>query len=233
MFRRLLNARLDEEFILQNILSETRVKILRSITKEPKTAFQLSKELGLHTSTIYRNLDVLGAYGLVRVFKVESFKHLLKKYYMVTLKGFYVAFDFLKDLSYEFYYNFEKYFSYRWSIQIPEECISEYAKISSNEKLVEIEHEMMKKFLKETPFTLEDLNDLDTILTFIIYVIKNCNDEEVRKLEVERIKIHAKTVSKIPQFIDILRRRLTEKIESAKMYLEILDKATQEKKPIS
>ncbi|MGQ4833719.1 MAG: ArsR/SmtB family transcription factor [Candidatus Asgardarchaeia archaeon] len=217
-----LNRKYSELNILRSILSETRINILKSLVKEPKTAFQLSKELGLHTSTIYRNLDVLGAYGLVRVFRVEEFKHLLKKYYMVTLKGFYVAFDFLKDLSYAFFYNFEKYIALRWNVEIPEECIVEYAKLASTQKLIEAEYDMITKFLKETPFTLEDLNDLDTFLTFVIYVINNTNDEEVKNLEIKKIKIHEKTAKKIPKYLQIIEERLSRKIESAETFLRIL-----------
>jgi len=214
----------SEAEIYKRILNAIRVRILKSLAVQPKTAFELSKELGLHASTIYRNLDVLGTYGLVQVFKLEPYKHIVKKYYMPTFKAYYVAFDQLKDVSYNFFATLDRYIGSRWKVKIVEKYVDAYAKIALDPKLIEAEHKLLIKFLEEMPYTLEDLNDPLTFMIFSVYALKNITDEKLRELEYKKIEILSRFVKGNPASYDQLRRRLISRIESCQAFLNLLEK---------
>ena len=225
------NKRLNsEEDIILNTLNDLRIKILRSLTKCPKTAFALSKELNLSTSTIYRNLDVLGTYGLVQVYRIEPYKHVMKKYYMTTFKAFYAVFEYLKDLSYYFFATIDRYTALRWKVAIYEKYVDEYATISSTPKLVEEEYKLLKQFLRDLPFTLEDLNDIDTFLMFTVYVFKNIKDPELKDLELRKIEILSRFARDNETVYKHLKTRLTYIIEGSKAFLEILENFLRDEK---
>ena len=218
-----LNKIKSPEERLLDVLTELRVDILRSITTMPKTAFQLSKELGEGTSTIYRNLDVLGTYGFVQVYKLEPYKQVIKKYYMTTFKGFYIAFEHLKDLSYYFYATLDKYMASRWGVELQEEYIDEYAKIASTPKLVEEEYILIKKFLHDTPFSIDDLNDIDTFLIFTVFALENIQDKKLKELELKKIKTLSKVIKNNKQVYEMLYDRLTYIITGSKKFLQVLE----------
>ncbi len=223
MFSMVLNKIKSPEERLLDVLTELRVDILRSITTMPKTAFQLSKELGEGTSTIYRNLDVLGTYGFVQVYKLEPYKQVIKKYYMTTFKGFYIAFEHLKDLSYYFYATLDKYMASRWGVELQEEYIDEYAKIASTPKLVEEEYILIKKFLHDTPFSIDDLNDIDTFLIFTVFALENIQDKKLKELELKKIKTLSKVIKNNKQVYEMLYDRLTYIITGSKKFLQVLE----------
>ena len=214
----------SEEALYKRILNPIRVRILRSLAKNPNTAFELSKELGLHVSTIYRNLDVLGTYGLVQVFKIEPYKHIVKKYYMPTFKAYYIAFDKLKDLSYSFFATLDRYIGSRWKVKIVEKYVEEYAKVASTPELIEEEHKLLTKFLEEMPYSLEDLNDPLTFMIFSVYTLKNITDEKLKELEYKKIDILSHFARRNPEAYDRIRRRLISRIESCKAFLELLER---------
>ena len=218
-----LNKIKSPEERLLGVLTELRVNILRSITIEPKTAFQLSKELKESTSTIYRNLDVLGTYGFVQVYKLEPYKQVIKKYYMTTFKGFYVAFEYLKDLSYYFFATLDRYMASRWGVELQEKYIEEYAKISSTPKLVTVEYKLLRKFLHDSPFSIDDLNDIDTFLIFTVFALDNIQDKELRKLELKKIEVLAKIIKTNRQIYEKLHRRLTYLITGSEKFLKVLE----------
>jgi len=217
-----LNKIKSPEERLLGVLTELRVNILRSITMSPKTAFQLSKELKESTSTIYRNLDVLGTYGFVQVYKLEPYKQVLKKYYMTTFKGFYIAFEYLKDLSYYFFATLDKYMASRWGVKHQEKYIEEYAKISSVPELVTTEYNLLRQFLEETPFSIDDLNDIDTFLIFTVFALDNIQDKRLRELELRKINILAESIKNNRQIYDKLHRRLTYLITGSEKFLKVL-----------
>ena len=223
LFTMMLNKIKSPEERLLGVLTELRVNILRSITTEPKTAFQLSKELNESTSTIYRNLDVLGTYGFVQVYKLEPYKQVIKKYYMTTFKGFYVAFDYLKDLSYYFFATLDRYMASRWGVELQEKYVDEYAKISSVPKLVIEEHKLLKKFLRDSPFSIDDLNDIDTFLIFTIFALDNIQNKELKELELKKVEVLSKVIKNNKQIYEKLRKRLIYLITGSEKFLKVLE----------
>ena len=215
----------SEAEVYRRILNVIRIRILKSLAVSPKTAFELSKEINLHVSTIYRNLDVLGTYGLVQVYKLEPYKHIIKKYYMPTFKAYYLAFDELKEHSYNFFATLDRYIGLRWKIEIVERYVDAYAKIASDPQLIDAEHKLLSKFLEKMPYSLEDLNDPLTFMIFSVYTLTNINDERLKKLEYKKIEILSNFVKNHTFAYDRLRRRLMSRIESCKAFLSLLEKS--------
>jgi DNA-binding transcriptional ArsR family regulator len=73
---------LDKD-VFKALASETRISILKSLSRRRKTLTELSKELGMSFSTIKEHLDSLVAVGLIEQ-KDEGYKW---KYYELTSKG--------------------------------------------------------------------------------------------------------------------------------------------------
>lgn len=221
----------SNEILLENksILTPIRVQILRSICMAPKTAYSVSKELKLHVSTIYRNLDVLSAYNLIMIYSVEPYKQVTKKYYMPSLKGFFGVYGYLSDLARDFFYYYNKYIFSRWGFMVDEARCEKYAILSSNELLLKTEFNMLKPFLETYGLTLDDLNELMAYLSLIIYIVENIDNMEVKKLETKRIAILAEIAKEKPEFYNILERRILFKSQAGLKFLNMIKELMQAK----
>lgn len=214
----------SKEILLENkaILSSIRIDIMQKLCESPKTAYTLSKEIDKNVSTIYRNLDVLSAYSLIYIYKVEPYKQVVKKYYVPSIKGFFGVFGYLKSYAYNFYFYFNNTIFHRWGFDIDPHFSEKYAKLSSDKDVLEQEFSLMKKFLKEYPYTLDDLNDIMSYLTFIIYVINNVKNSKVKKLELDRIGVLAEVAIKYPSFYEIIKKRIAIKSKCGMEFLKHL-----------
>ena len=201
----------------------------------PKTSEEVSKivrivgeyNIPIFTFEIYKNLDALGTYGLTQVYKLEPYEQVTKKYYMITLKGIYIVFEYLKDLNYYSSATSDKYTASRWSVEIQEKYITEYTKIVLTPELVEEEYELLKLFLQELSLSINDLNDMDIFLVFTIFTLENMQDKKLKNLELKKIESLLRIFAENKQVYKALQKQLTHLMKSSENFLKLLNKSME------
>jgi len=142
---------------------------------------------------------------------------------MTTFKAFFIGFDFLKDLSYYFFMNFGEEIIQRWNLHVRKEYIEEFAKVSSIQELVEEEHKLVKDFLKETSFEIEDLNELVTFLMYVSYMAQHIENPKLKSLEQTKIKILANIAYENIRTYERVKQSVFSVKDCCKTFLNLLE----------
>lgn len=75
---------IDTEVV--SLISKTQLAILRSLSESPSHGYQLHKEVGVATSTVYKHLDELEAEGMVESSRIKD-SNRDKMEYRITERG--------------------------------------------------------------------------------------------------------------------------------------------------